>query len=180
MCLSVVVKRSEKTAIVIGIIIVCALVLITGMIQAWPPTFVSIMPTTSMEPNIEAGDIFTIVRTVPFHAVNVGDVAVYWHNYSRIAHEVVNRTDDGLFTKGHNPPWAKAEYVTRDQYVGIVGDVYKIWAFNVIFDHVSLDTLMLFPNNILLMAIVLLSMAIILTGMRLRKRRPRRNALFDV
>ena len=169
-CLLVAMKHAKKITITTGAIVVCMFILAFGVVEAWSPTFVSIMLTTSMEPDIEAGDIFTVVRTVPFHEVNVGDVVVYWRNHNRIAHEVVNRTDDGLFTKGHNPPWAEAEYVTRDQYVGIVGDVYEICAFNVILDHVPLDALLPFPNNILLAAIVALSVVFILTYKHKRKR----------
>ena len=169
-------KSSGKIAVVVVVIVVCAVILAFGMVEPWPPVFVSFMPTTSMEPEIEAGDVFTIDRTLPFHAVNVGDVAVYWQDSVRISHKVVDRTDNYLLTKGHNPPWAEMESVTRDQYVGIVGDVIKIPVFNVLFDHLPSDDLMSDSNKPLLMVIVLLLGAVWFVGTYKRKRRSRPNA----
>ena len=168
-------KSSGKIAVVVGVIVVCAVILAFGMVEAWPPVFVSFMPTTSMEPEIEAGDVFTIDRTAPFHAVGVGDVAVYWQDSVRISHKVVDRADDYLLTKGHNPPWAEVESVSRGQYVGIVGDVYEIRVFNVILDHLPLDYLMSDSNKPLLMVIVLLLGAVWFISTYKRKRRSRPN-----
>ena len=167
-------KRSWKIAIMIPLM--CVFILATGLIEVWPPVFAWIMLTTSMEPDIKAGDMFMIDRTVPFHEVNVGDVAVYWQGYGRIAHGVVDRTDDKLFTEGNNLSWGKVDTVTGDKYIGIVGDVYEIVPLNVLLDHVHLDDLMQFPSNIVLMAIVALSCVFIVMTKHPRKRHPKKNA----
>ena len=147
-------RHSMKNLIIAGIVVGCAVVLNMGIVNTWPPILISLMPTTSMEPDINAGDIFTVDRTVPFHSVNIDDVAVYWRDYDRIAHGVVNNTTDEIVTKGHNPPWGETDRVSRDQYIGIVKDVYEIWILNVLFDHVPIDNLMQFPNKVILLIII--------------------------
>ena len=134
-------KRPVKIAITGCGIALVALILAFGLVETWPPVLIWIMPTTSMEPRIEAGDAYTIDRIAPFSEVEVGDVAVYWRGHTRIAHEVVDRSDVSLITKGLNPHWSPTEYVSSDRYVGTVGDVYEIQALNVLFDHISLDVL---------------------------------------
>ena len=163
-------KRSVKITVAAGIIITCAVFLNTGIIGAWPPVLIWIMPTTSMEPRIEAGDAYTIDRTVPFHEVEVGDVAVYWRGHIRIAHEVVDRSDDSLIARGLNPPQAPEEYVSSDRYVGTVVDVYEIWVFNALLDHMPLDGLLQPPNNILLIVIVWLPVVFYMATSKLKSR----------
>ena len=166
-------KRSVKIIAAAGTIITCAIFLNTGIIGAWPSVLISIMPTTSMEPRIEAGDAYTIDRTVPFHEVEVGDVAVYWRGHTRIAHEAVDRSDDSLITRGLNPPQAPEEYVSRDRYVGTVGDVYEIRELNVLLDHISLDGLLQPPNNILIIVIVWLPVVFYIAANKLKSRSKR-------
>ena len=163
-------KHSWKILVTIVAIGACVFILNTGAVSTWPTALYAFMPTTSMEPDIKAGDVFTVDRTVPFRSVNIGDVVVYWRDYDRIAHGVVNHTADEMFTKGNNPPWSEAESVTHDQYVGIVKDVYEIGALNALFDHMPLGNLMQFPNNVLLLAIVML----VVTLSFLRKKQPKR------
>ena len=50
-------KRSWKIVIIVIVTLVCATILNIGVVLAWPPTLVGFMPTTSMEPDIEAGDV---------------------------------------------------------------------------------------------------------------------------
>ena len=164
-------KRCWKILSVVMAVAMCVFILNVGAISAWPPVLVAFMPTTSMEPDIEAGDTFTVDRTVPFHSVNIGDMAVYWRDHNRIAHGVVDRTSDELFAKGHNPPWSETESVTRDQYVGTVRDVYEIGVLNALFDYVSLGILMQFPNNVLFLTIVVLATTLTF----LRKKRFKQN-----
>ena len=146
-------KRSWKIVIIVISTLVCATILNIGVVPAWPPTLVGFMPTTSMEPDIEAGDVFTVDRTVPFHEAKVGDVAVYWRDQSRISHSIVDRTTNELFTQGNNPSWSPMELVTKNQYIGTVKDVYKIPLFNVLYDYIPLGMLAIFPINMIIVAI---------------------------
>ena len=75
-----------------------------GIIDTWPPVIIGVMPTGSMNPYIEPGDIFFVDNAASFQDVKTKDVIVYTLDNTRIAHRVVERTDVELITQGDMNP----------------------------------------------------------------------------
>ena len=128
----------------------------TGIIDAWPPTIVGMMPTGSMSPYIEPGDVLLVDNAAHFQDVKVDDVIVYALDHNRIAHRVVERTDSGLITKGDANPVKDTLPVTEEQHIGIIYDFHEMPLLNDLFTLLPTHALVSFPNNYLVVGIVIM------------------------
>ncbi len=72
----------------------------------------------SMEPEIAVGD-FIIVEMDPYKAVATEDVVTFEYNTEIVTHRVVDRTEEGLVTKGDANNIQDQGFVTEDSYIGI-------------------------------------------------------------
>lgn len=72
----------------------------------------------SMEPKISVGD-FIIVETDPYDKVKKEDVVTFQYNQEIVTHRVVDRTDEGLTTKGDANNIQDQGFVTEETYIGI-------------------------------------------------------------
>lgn len=82
----------------------------------------SVVATSSMEPTIMTGEILTI-KSIPYNEIDEEDIIVFWSakDQKYIVHRVIEKTDDGLVTKGDNPLVSVDEdLVTEENYHGIV------------------------------------------------------------
>lgn len=82
----------------------------------------SYVPTSSMEPAIDAGDSI-IFKKASFDSLEIGDIIVYRSNASAmkgmyIVHRIIDITSDGLTVKGDNNPIADSEVVTSSMLIG--------------------------------------------------------------
>ena len=130
-------------------LMVTALFINIGVLGLWPPVTVGMVPTGSMAPYIEPGDIIFVDRTVPFQDARVGDVVVYWGAGNMVAHRVIELTDTELVTQGDANSF-KDKPVVEEQYVGVVDGLYEVYILNWLLVRLPLDSLLVFPNNILL------------------------------
>ena len=144
-------------AFVLGLAFAFVVIANFGIIDAWPPTIVGVMPTGSMEPYIEPGDVFLGDNAAPFQDVKIGDVVVYALDHNRIAHRVVERSDTELTTMGDANPIRDALPINEEQYVGVVYGVHEIPMLGELFELLPMHALVSFPNNLLLIGIVVLS-----------------------
>ncbi|MBT2731134.1 signal peptidase I [Carnobacterium sp. ISL-102] len=71
----------------------------------------------SMEPEIAVGD-FIIVRTEPYTDVEKEDVITFQYNQELVTHRVINKTVEGLVTKGDANNIQDQGFVTEDAYIG--------------------------------------------------------------
>lgn len=72
----------------------------------------------SMEPKIAVGD-FIIVETDPYEEVEIKDVVTFEYNSEIVTHRVVDKTEEGLVTKGDANNIQDQGFVTEDSYIGI-------------------------------------------------------------
>ncbi|AEB30256.1 type I signal peptidase [Carnobacterium sp. 17-4] len=71
----------------------------------------------SMEPKIAVGD-FIIVKMDPFDNVNKKDIITFQYNQELVTHRVVDRTADGLVTKGDANNIQDQGFVIAESYIG--------------------------------------------------------------
>lgn len=86
----------------------------------------------SMEPEIAVGD-FIIVEMDPYKAVETGDVVTFEYNTEIVTHRVVNRTEEGLVTKGDANNIQDQGFVTEDSYIGIKKMVIPYFGYVITF-----------------------------------------------
>lgn len=149
-------KRSTKYVIYIILGLAAAIVVNMGIIDTWPPVIIGVMPTGSMNPYIEPGDVFFVDNAASFQDVKTKDVIVYTLDNTRIAHRVVERTDVELITQGDMNPIRDRLPVTEEQYIGVVYDVQEIPLLSELFKILPMHALVSFPNNYLLIGIVVM------------------------
>ena len=115
-----IISYSMQATIAVAIIYA---ILFMGL-TTWLPMFVGVVPTPSMFPEIEQGDMILVDRQVEFENVMIGDVAVF-NAPVMIVHRVINVTDDGLSTQGDYNQDPDDITVTEHMYVGIVVHVFE-------------------------------------------------------
>ncbi|MCE2615082.1 MAG: signal peptidase I, partial [Nitrosopumilus sp. (ex Thoosa mismalolli)] len=147
--------------LVLGLSCISLLVINTGIIETWPPVLVAVMPTNSMSPHIEPGDIYTINRSVDFQDIQTGDVVVYKLDCcTGIAHRVIEIRDTELITKGDFNLYMDPYPVTEMQYMGIVDKVHEIKFLNQLLNHLPMDELFSSNDNRILLMVVVVSCTI--------------------
>lgn len=121
------IKKSTIIGYVISILCLLACLYITIEVimsntEERPPRIfglsVSYVPTESMEPVINAGDYVLFVEA-SYDDVFVNDIIVYKSSEGRfIIHEVIEKNDSYIITKGCNNEFADNEKVTKDMVYG--------------------------------------------------------------
>lgn len=122
-------KKSKKKFSIAGYIVsIVSLILclyitievITANNQNRPPSIfgvsVSYVPTGSMEPKIKKGDYVLFVRA-SFKDVDEGDIVVYRGDDRFIIHEIIQKNEDTLITKGLANP-TEDDPITKDKVCG--------------------------------------------------------------
>lgn len=72
----------------------------------------------SMEPKISVGD-FIIVEIEPYDAIETGDVVTFQYNTEIVTHRVMDKTEEGLVTKGDANNIQDQGFVAEESYIGI-------------------------------------------------------------
>lgn len=86
----------------------------------------------SMEPEIAVGD-FIIVEMDPYKDVETEDVVTFEYNTEIVTHRVVDRTEEGLVTKGDANNIQDQGFVTEDSYIGIKEMVVPYFGYVITF-----------------------------------------------
>lgn len=78
------------------------------------------VPTGSMEPNIHANSLVMVNNNANYDDIEVGDVIIYERQSDdiMIIHRVIEKTDNGLYTKGDANAIADGICITPDIFVG--------------------------------------------------------------
>lgn len=71
----------------------------------------------SMEPKIAVGD-FIIVKMDPYDDVNKKDIITFQYNQELVTHRVMDRTAEGLVTKGDANNIQDQGFVIAESYIG--------------------------------------------------------------
>lgn len=152
-----------------------ACVINAGVVDSWPPVTMGMVPTGSMSPYIEPGDIIYIDRAILFQDIGVGDVVVYWADGNMIVHRVVGFEGMKLVTQGDANSFPDSP-VAAEQYVGVVSGLHEIHILNKLFPLLPMESMLVFPNNVLLILNIGLCCTLIVLIPALRKRRLGRHA----
>ena len=89
-----------------------------GNIEVCMPICMGTVPTPSMFPLINQGDMILFDKYKKFDDIVLGDIIVFDKPGKRIVHMVINDTTDSLITHGINNPKNETEFVTETEYVG--------------------------------------------------------------
>ncbi|MCK9470979.1 MAG: signal peptidase I [Bacilli bacterium] len=117
----------------------------------------SVVPTNSMVPTIQVGDI-VITKEKDFEEVDVEDIIVFYSQRDNkyIVHRVVEIKEEGtLITKGDNNPAKDPDEVTSENYVGTVVKIVR-----------KVGTLVLNYRNIMFTIIILIFVIIIINEVK--------------
>lgn len=83
---------------------------------------ITVLPTGSMEPTLHGGDVLT-VEAVPFEALRVGDIIIFWspdQKHQKIVHRIFEVRRGYVWTKGDANARPDPFEVRREQVVGRV------------------------------------------------------------
>lgn len=83
------------------------------------PIFIGNVPTPSMFPTINQGDLIIVNTLVDFSYVTINDVVVFNTPIGMVVHRVIDVKEDALITKGDYNPKPDPP-ITEDMYIGSV------------------------------------------------------------
>ena len=110
-------------AYIIGICILLVTAFLFLPLSATPyiplPFTSGVMPTESMTPAINVGDLMLVDRTVGFSDVVVDDVVMFRGEIFPISHRVIAHDGLEMTTKGDANPFQDPP-ITEDSYLGVV------------------------------------------------------------
>ena len=112
-------------AYLIGICILLVAAFLFSPLLATPyiplPFTSGVMPTESMVPVINVGDLILVDRTVGFSDAAVGDVVMFrGHEVQPISHRVIAHDGLEMITKGDANTVQDTIPITQDSYLGVV------------------------------------------------------------
>ncbi len=101
-----------------GFFIICILLFITINTVQFLGMNLYIVRSGSMEPKILTGSLCMINMKYPYEKIQCGDVIAFESGNTLVLHRVIQRTDEGLITKGDNNQVDDGMTTTEENYVG--------------------------------------------------------------
>ena len=125
----------------------------SGILGRLPVAIIPVL-SDSMNPKLKAGDAILTVNT-DFSDITTGDIVVYCRDGDLVVHQVIDRDDTHLITKGLSNesvdlPVSKDEYRTKLAFrIPLLGGIWRITSkpFNFII-FALLVTLLIFGDHI--------------------------------
>ena len=119
-------KNIIKISTLAVVVILAMAVILSGSINdllefvAHLPVFTGTVPTPSMFPTIDQGDVIFVDTRIEFDDIMLGDIVVFNAPVGMTAHRVIGFDDGNLITQGDNNPEPDGLPITGSMYVGAV------------------------------------------------------------
>ncbi len=101
-----------------GLFLICILLFITINTVQFFGINLYIVRSGSMEPEILTGSLCMINMKYPYEKIQCSDVIAFESGNTLVLHRVIQRTDEGLITKGDNNQVDDGKTTTEENYVG--------------------------------------------------------------